>query len=484
METALVQRQRDIVGQLNGHGLSLRFRHVASLAFVRGGGVALQFVSVIAVAWVLDEANAGTYFFAFSIAQLSAALARVGLDQSMVRNVPVLLHRGQHALVRGAFGSGVALGCGAAVIVALLSTQLAPAHVRLHLVFVIVAMVVMSVAIGVLQGLDHSRSFALLRDVVQPGAFLLWLVVAAPDARGALGGLAGSYLLSFVVALFLVLAALGVGSVRAPPRHVFGDAIALWPTSLLAQGLRWADTLVLGLIAGPLFLATFTPLSRAAALVTFPLTVVNVSFPQRIALLERLRNTTRMLALSRVATALSVLASSAIIVAIWPYLQALVPWIVPGTREPGAVVAFGVLIIGQLWSAASGPSGYTLMMTGLARFESRALLSGLAVYVGLAAATVPAYGIAAAAAAAAAMHALSNALRLRAIMQRLDLIPTGRHHVVAFAAVGSIIIASITLPTMLVVTIQAGLIGLITRETVLMVRTEPSTRRDSAEEAS
>ena len=476
-----VQRRRDMVGPLNGVAQSLRLTQVSSLVLVRGGGVALQFVAVIAVAWVLDEAAAGTYFFAFSIAQVSAALARVGLDQTMVRNVPILLHRGQHARIRGALGSTIALGCSGAVIVALAAGQLVPPPVRQHLVLAIVAMVVMSVAIAALQGLDRSRSFALLRDVVQPGAFVLWLVFATSDARNALTGLAGSYLLSFLIALGLVIAVVGIGRLQAPPRHVFTDAISLWPTTLLAQGLRWSDSLVLGLIAGPSLLATFTPLSRAAALVTFPLTVVNVSFPQRIALLARLSDTPRMQALSRLATGLSVLASSAVIVAIWPYLATMVPWVVPGTHDTGATLAFGILIIGQLLSAATGPSGYMLMMTGLARFESTALLAGLAAYVGLATATVPTYGIVAAAAAAATMYGLSNALRLRVILRRLGLVLTGRQHVIAFAAVGSIIIAATTLPTMLVAPIQVGLIGLIARETAVLVRTTPSTSRDTSE---
>ena len=445
-------------------------RDATLLVAVRGSGVALQFLAIVAVAWALHEADAGVYFFAYGSAQLAAAVARLGLDQALVRNVPSWRHHGEAATVRGALVWASLIGSVAACVVAIATAHLVPPDIRSHVVLVVVSMVLSSVWLGALQGLGRSRAFATLRDVAQPGTFVAGLLLVSHDAASALVLLTASYVVTLAWTAALVAKDVGIGPVANPGASALSDALSMWPPGLLAHGSRWADTLVLGLLVGPVFLATFTPLSRAAALVWFPLTVLNVSFPPRIALLHRLRRHDGMQALSRAATALSVLTSGALVVVLVPYLSHVVPWIVPHASDPAVPLAFGILLIGSLLSAATGPSGYTLTMTGLARVESLALASGLAAYLVVAVATVPSYGIVAAAVAYAGMHGVTNGLRLKAITSRLRLNTTGRHHVVAFAAVAGILVASVGLPPAPLIALQIVALAAIARELVTVVR--------------
>ena len=75
------------------------------------------------------------------------------------------------------------------------------------------------------------------------------------------------------------------------------------------------------------------------------------------------------------------------------------------------------------------------------------------------------------------MHGVTNGLRLRAIAVRLRLNPTGRHHVVALAAVAVVLVATPLLPTAVLVALQVVALAAIGRELVSVVRTHLLTPR-------
>lgn len=416
-----------------------RLLGMGAVALFRATGVLLQLVVIVVIAWKLSSAEAGSYFLAFSAIQITSAFARLGLDQSLVRNVPAWHEQRREGTILRALLVAQSLALAMALFAATTVGFVLEPHVRIAFVLAVAALVSMTLVLSVVQALGMGGWFALLRDVAQPGLLLVGVIALADSATSAVILLVVSCVLTTALALARLLPALrlrGVLGARSLDGFV-RQAVPLWGASLLTQASRWVDTFLLGLLAGPEILAVYTPLSRAAALVSFPLSVVNVRFPPRAAFLYARRRMDELTRLARSATALSVAASTVLLLSVAPILDLGVRTIAPGAVAPGALLAFVILLAGQFANAAAGPAGFLLMMTRKEVHEAWSLGAGILAFGLLAAFTVPMFGLIGAAIAGAATHVVTNAARVFAIQRAHGIVMTSGGHALALAAMVS-----------------------------------------------
>lgn len=397
------------------------------LLFTRVVGNGSQYAVILLVTALLEPVESGRYLTAFALIQVASVLARAGQDNGQLREVPALLEGGRRAAALGTMAQ--ALASSAAVAALLASVAIVPwarwsGGSGVWLALALLAWTVHWMTSASLQALGRPVLVSTVRDVVQPvGQALLLVLLPHVSAMDALRAFA----LSCAAATVLSLAPL----LRWARRERSGLERPGWPFArrsmplLLVSGanqsLRWMDTLLVGTLLGGPAAALYTPIARTVALVTLPLSAINVMYPPRAAALyaagrhDALDRETRAYAFFSFAGAV-VLTLLAI-----PALRLGAPYLLPLTREASAqaVLIFLLLAVGQLVNAAVGPVGFLLMMTRFAWLEFRNMVLTVVLSTLTIALTVPTLGPVGAALGTAAAMVVVNALRAHQADRRL-----------------------------------------------------------------
>ncbi len=446
------------------------------LLFTRVVGNGVQYAIILLVAALLDPAESGRYLTAYALIQVASVLGRAGQDNGQLREVPAALEAGRVDAAWGTIVQALATSVAAAALLALLAVTpwarwsggtgawFASALVLWTVHWMISASV---------QALGRPVLVSTARDVVQPVTQCLLLLflphVTAADALRA-------FTLSCLLATLLsVISVLRWVRAQAPtpryPRWVFvRRSFPLLLVSGANQSMRWMDTLLVGTLLGGPAAALYTPIARTVALVTLPLSALNVMYPQRAAALyaagnhELLDRETRGFATFSFAGAV-VLTLLAI-----PAMRVGAPYLLPLTQTAGgqATAIFLLLALGQLVNAAVGPVGFLLMMTRFAWLEFRNVVFTVVLSTVAMVLAVPALGPVGAALGTATAMVVVNALRAWQVERHLTIrvlsprmfVPMSLLLAGAVAAVVSTTGASAVAPRALAAAVFVGVLAL------------------------
>lgn len=411
----------------------------ALLAFLmRGAGAGLAFAFNVVLARLLGAEGAGLYFLALSATTIGAVVARMGLDNTLLRFIASSASQGDWGRVKGVHALGMKVALFASVLVSAATFVLAPlvsanvfgkpalTEVIRWMSLGVISFSFMMLLAESLKGLKRIRNSMLVSGVIYPlvGLLLIWPMVR-------LFGLVGASV-TYVLATGLAALAGWVfwrnalrphGGVLTPfpSDELFSSSRPLWLMALINQAvLPWAPLLLLGVWGTTEESGIFGAATRVAMLVTFFLVSVNTILAPKFAELYARGDIATLGQLaSRFALIITVLAS--------PLLFLLVfkgDWVMglfgEGFERGGAVLA--ILALGQAVNTLTGPVGYLLMMSGHESDMRNSAILASGILLALALGCIPTMGMLGAAIAAASAIAGMNIFSMYLVWKRLHIL--------------------------------------------------------------
>jgi O-antigen/teichoic acid export membrane protein len=361
-------------------------RHLASLA--RGGGLnlvgavcnQLSLFGVMAVlAHVLGSADVGRYAECYAILSLLGLLSLAGFRAGMTRFVAIHLADQDPARLRGTIRLGLTLtivasstlGIGLALaagwLAALFHDPALASGIRL-VGLTLPAATFSDAALAATQGWRTQRPFTYIGRVFEP-VVRLGLTVVALLAGTGLDGALWAVVIGAWSAAALAARALAALMRETPHvariyqvRAIFSFSMVSWVSALAATGLIWADTLLLGHLTRAADVGVYNVATRLVMLAVFVMAPINASFAPHMA---HLHHTGQMTGLARAygsSTSWILRLSMPAFVMLVVFPRDLLRFFGPEFRLGAAVTV--VLACGQLVSAAVGPCGTVLTMSG------------------------------------------------------------------------------------------------------------------------
>jgi len=441
-----VTRIRNRLSDIDGQTRSLL--QGASLAFLlRGIGAGLAFLLSVVVGRLLGAEGTGLYFTALSVVSIGSVVARVGLDNTVLRFVAAGAANDDWGQVRGVFrlslglSACIALGLGALVLLfaPILSDRMfgnpdLATSLRL-MALGILSFSMMTLLAESLKGLQRVRNSMLVSGILYP---LTALIVIWPLVRMfGPGGAGVSFVLgtgvSAMVGWWFWYRAMATHPTPATPfpRNVlWASCRPLWVMALVNRAiLPWAPLFLLGFYASAAEAGIFGAATRVALLVSFFLLAVNTVLAPRFAALHQQGKVHAIARLSRRFALFVTVAAS-------PFFLMFIfagDWVMglfgPDFAAGGKVLA--ILAVGQLINALTGPVGVILMMGGQEKDLQTGSLVAVATLLILAFLLVPTMNAAGAAIASATASIVTSVLATVFVWKRfgviaLPLVPTSR----------------------------------------------------------
>lgn len=424
--------------RLDGHQREVLSGAVVALV-LRGAGAGLAFLFNVAIGRLLGAEGAGLYFLALSVAMIGSVVARLGLENTLLRFVAAEAAAGNWGAVRGVMAHGMKLAAAAGVIAALAALALAGPIAR-HLFgdaaltphlrvmgLAILPFSLMTLYGEALKGLKKIAFSMLTSGIFYPvfGLAVIWPSVALWGSLGAslaflfgtvLATLAGWLLWTRTIAPYRAAAA------DFPFRTLIDSSRPLWVMTLLNRAVvPWAPLFLLGIWGSPAETGIFGAATRVAMLVSFFLIAVNTAIAPKFAELHRKGD---MAALSRVARTFAAIVT----LGASPLLLTLIlagDWVMglfgPDFRAGGTALA--ILALGQAVNVATGSVSYLLTMSGHNRDARNASVLGVVALVLVALVLTPALGLIGAAWAATAGVVTGNVAASVLVLRRLHILP-------------------------------------------------------------
>jgi O-antigen/teichoic acid export membrane protein len=425
----------------------------------RGGGLnlvgavcnQLALFGVISLLARLGEHDVGRYASCYALLALLGLLSLAGFRSALTRFVAMHVADGDAARLRGTLRLGLGLTVLASVVIGGLLAAVAPWVARtlgdpsmatgVQLVALSLPAVTFSdAALAATQGWRTQRPFTLIGRIFEPGLRLaltagalamglgfegaMWSVVAAAWAAAVLAGLA----------LHRQLRGTPRPDAVYEIREIFGFSMVSWFSALAATGLIWVGTLILGAMQGQGEVGSFNVATRLVMLAVFVMAPINAAFTPHMA---HLFHTGQVEASSRAygsATRWILTLSMPAFILLIAFPTQLLGYFGPEYRSAAAVTV--VLALGQLVSAAAGPCGTVLNMSGRVRLTMVDNVAALVLNVVLNVLLIPRYGIVGAAVAWSASLVVANVAKVLQARYVVGVTATG-------ASLGRVLLASV-----------------------------------------
>lgn len=420
-------------GLVNGRTLGVAAAFAAKVA-----GAGLGFLFTIMLARLLGPAGTGVYFLAFTIFSIGATIARLGLDNAVLRFASVAHDQGDQPTLAALYRQGMGLVAIAGVAVAILVWLVAPylplggdRSGELQSVLPVMLLALVPAALILLQGEFFKATGAPGTATIAQAVVLPMLLVMGAAALWWHGS-ATVHDIAFLYVIAATASVLLTGA--AWSRHKPGlwrekghfDTRLLLHTSLpllwvasMSFVMSGTDILVLGVWTDAATVGVYGVAIRIAALTAFILVAVNSVIAPRFAALHALGNYEALERLAQRSTAWMLLAASPIIL----FLLLIPEWILQlfGADFVGGAALLRILVLGQLVNVAMGSVGYLLMMTGHERLmRNNIMLSALLNLIGNLA-LVPAFGAMGAAVSTAFSLAFMNLVSFLLVNKKLGI---------------------------------------------------------------
>lgn len=456
----------------------------AARRMARGGGLNLVgalcsqsalFIIMSLLAWRLGAGDVGRYALCYALLSLLGLLSLAGLRSALTRFTAMYLADNDAGRLRGTIRLGLGLNLIGSTVIGVGLALAAPAvadifddpSMRSGIILVALTLPASTfedAALATTQGWRSMKAFALIGLIFDP-MFRLVLTAAALFLGFGLQG-----------ALIALLTASWTGAViagltlrrwlsdvpKAPrvyePRSLFSYSVVSWMSNLAGTGLIWTATLMLGAMASEEQVGTYTVATRLVTLAVFVMAPINAAFTPHIAHLSHTGDRVGMSTAYGSANRWIMRISMPAFILLLVYPEDLLTFF-GEDFETGARVTM-ILAVGQMVSAAAGPCGTVLNMSGRVALTMVDNVGALAANIGLNLVLIPAYGIQGAALSWSVALTISNLAKAIQVRHLLGVRSAGAGWAKTFlAAVPAFAVAAL-LDTQIDGWLPAVLIGL------------------------
>lgn len=419
------REDREIVRFARGGSFSIACTVIAQAALV---------ITSIVLTHFLPRSDVGLFAQAHAISAMGSLLGLVGMRSALTRFVAMYRADNDTAAVHGA----VRLGIGAAALagIGLGAATYFSAEWLANSVFDDPALVtpirwaalilpgstIMVAATSATQGFRNVRPFNVVRRLIEPGVKLITITSIlglGGDINAAMAASAATTWIATIVALLWLRRLIGRldGRPTYEPGPMFRFAFVSWGAAFAAQGLLWADILMVGWLRPSDEVALYQIASRVALLAALSLPPINAVLAPRAADLFRRNKSDEAATIYKVSSAwtlrLTLPAAIAILAIPEPILSVF------GSEYRLAATAMLIIIPGQLFDALTGATATVLNMAGENVSTLIGNVSTLGLNIGLNALLIPQLGIEGAAVAWSASLILVNTYRTVMVRRRV-----------------------------------------------------------------
>ena len=419
------REDREIVRFARGSSFSIACSLTAQVALV---------VTSIVLTHFLVRSDVGLFAQAHALSAMGSLLGLVGMRSALTRFVAMYRADSDiaavHGVVRMGIGAAALAGIGLGVTAYLFAEPLAVnvfddadlATPFRWAALILPGSTIMVAATSATQGFRNVRPFNVVRRLIEPGVKLvtvsavLWF---GGDVNDAMAASAVTTWLATFVALAWLWRLMGPldGKPTYQPGTVFRFAFVSWGAAFAAQGLLWADILMVGWLRPSADVALYQIASRVALLAALALPPINAVMAPRAADLFRRHKKDEAASIYQVSSAwtlrLTLPAAVAILVMPTPILSIF------GSEYRVAVAAMLIIIPGQLFDALTGATATLLNMAGENMSTLIGNMSTLTLNIALNAILIPQMGIEGAALAWTASLIIVNSYRTIMVRRRI-----------------------------------------------------------------
>ena len=445
--------------------------HRESASLVRGAGVILTghvtgrilaICLTLLLTHMLGAEDYGLYLLGLSILQSMVALTDLGMRPGLLRFVPLAVGRGDPGEARSVavrmLRYGFVAGTVGALILALLTPNLVELLREPSLMWLVPAFAISLPLVtfgghlkSALQALKRMKAVAALENVVDPLTRILVFSLLAALGFGvmaAVGAFTAAAVVVCALGVYWLVPRLpkpGKSATPIPTAEILAFSIPLGIAQLATMSMRWADSLFLGYFSTALDIGVYGAAARAATIGGMLLVAANASFgPHANELYGRhdMRGVGRLYQqVTRWMIILNI-----------PVLAGLVvfaPWILRlfGAEFSAGSAALVILAVGTFVSAATGPAGGIVLMSGRSKVVLWTGIALASLNISLHIVLIPKWGIVGAAAATGGTVAIANILNVILGWRLMDLQPYDRRILrpLAIAAVASLLTVAVAI---------------------------------------
>lgn len=415
---------------------------------LRAFGAFIQFCFQILVARQWGVENFGLFSTALTLTIVSSMVARWGVDQWVLRELPATTATGNPRSFVSVLTNGMVFVLGVSALVTLCLWAASASMASLFMggdsevaegLFKIMTLSIIPFAVlnffaESFRAVNRHLLATLLQTALVPFLSVLLLIGFSLADEKALTQVAEAYatacLLAFVVgALFLgrvYRAHAGAGRFVWLLKDMAGEATSMAMVVLLSTWLAYADILILGYFHGPSEVGLYSAAQRIVLLLGFVLVSLNSLLGPRFALLIKQGKQAELFELYGRTVKLTIMAGAPIVVLLAAFSGWFLSWF--GPTFVAAQYALLILLLGQLFNALTGPVGVLMMMgQHTATLRSYTFITALT-HLPVALVLTPLFGAVGAAAATCTGVVMLNALCWRFVENQRKLIcrPDGR----------------------------------------------------------
>jgi O-antigen/teichoic acid export membrane protein len=350
---------------------------------LRAFGAFIQFCFQILVARQWGVENFGLFSIALTLTVVSSMVARWGVDQWVLRELPATAAAGYPRSFVSVLTNGIVFVLGSSALVTLCLWGAAGSMASLFMgreteaaegLFRIMTLSIMPFAAlnflaETFRAVDRHLPATLLQTVLVPFFSVLLLIGISLADEKEVTQAAEAYVAACLLAL--VAGALYLGRVYRVHagtgrlvwylKDMVGETTSMAMVVLFSTWLAYADILILGYFHGPSEVGLYSAAQRIVLLLAFVLVSINSLLGPRFALLDKQGNQAELFALYRKAVKLTILTGLPIVVLLAIFSGWFLSWFGPSFVAARYVLL--ILLLGQLVNVLTGPVGILMMMS-------------------------------------------------------------------------------------------------------------------------
>ncbi|HET7162982.1 MAG TPA: oligosaccharide flippase family protein [Rhodanobacteraceae bacterium] len=421
----------------------LLHRGASGALLVQVGGAGFSLIVNVLLARLVGKSQYGIYAYAMSWVSVLGVLSLLGQSSSVVRLVPVYLHRKEWSTLRGlrrgssaiVLGGSIAIMLIGGAVVFALRGRMASATLQTMLAAFLLLPLLTQLGLngGFFRGYKRAVSAGAYNSLVRP-AFLIVLVLVLALPLGLRLDAPGIMLANVVAAMAAVAcsewhlsrawpAAAKRVKPHYEPRAWFKLGRQLFLLAAIGIVSNRVDVLILGGFAGAEEVGPYYAAVRLAAIAAYGLTAVNTILAPMIAESYAADDHATMARLVHHAAKLTFVVTAAVALAIAIAGYWALQLFGKGFAE-AAYIPLLIILGGQCVAAMTGPTGFLMTMTRYERQASWFMALAAVLNVVFSVALIPIFGLIGAALATAFGSVAWNVSGLTFVRSRLHVNPT------------------------------------------------------------
>lgn len=409
---------------------------VISAFSTQAAGIGFSFLFNVMLARLLGSNDTGIYFLALTILSICATIARLGLDNAILRFAAVAQNQGQQTALSALHRKSVGLVVVTGVCVMFFAWYITPylpigrgLERGLQDVLPIMLLAIVPTALILLQGeffkaVGKTSTAIFVQAVLLPMFLVLGVLYHLLQGKATFHNIVLLYTISATISALLAILIWCMAKPRPWKKPGYFDMRLLLRTSvpllwvaLMSMLMSWTDILVLGVWTDSSMVGIYGIASRIAALTAVVLMVGNAIVAPRFAALYSADRHDELQRLAQRSAGWTLLVSSPIILLMLFFPEFLLQLFGSDFVEGATILR--ILALGQIVNVAMGSVGYLLMMTGNQQLmRNNIVASALLNLIGNLL-LVPAFGVCGAAVSTAFALAFMNIVSFLMVNKKL-----------------------------------------------------------------